>query len=461
MLDFQPSLPCDAALNLESSVLPVDIWSCIAESRECRLFLLEHPQYYLPGCPLTTLAVAVVPNPNGASLVISDQVPLATSWVEQHRLSSDTLAEFAEVVQAPVISLNDALKLVPIHIAKPWGREIWYTGIEARGQSGVSDGLHSIPLPWLLAIGAEQLLQVGGGQPNLLKILDPLPEEVFGDLYFELHEEKREVYVVTGIDRSAWPDGHGAIRYGFDQKVRAGIGDDEVFRDRYLQAVKSYEIVRREIDTRLDNIRVEQGVELNAPVSAATLKAWQEQIPSDLLGLELKARAEMNRFTSLMPLQLGDVVKVSCLTPHALQHGVRTVEFQSPVYERKILNFAQKVLTQDHWDSDEAVAIMSLETPPADDLVIVGEGEGFTLEQVVSFDDFRAYRLTLLPGADYALDMGDSYKIVMIVDGQAWVGQQSLAPEEAALVPRTATDCRIANRGGGSLVCLISLPTLS
>src|SRR5690625_7657891 len=42
----------------------------------------------------------------------------------------------------------------------------------------------------------------------------PLPVEVVGDLYFELHEEKREVYVVTSIDPQAWPEGIGAIRYG-------------------------------------------------------------------------------------------------------------------------------------------------------------------------------------------------------------------------------------------------------
>lgn len=446
-------------MNLESVASPAGIWSCIAESHDSEVFLLEHSQYYLPGCPVATLAVAVVPGRNGACLVISDELALVADWLEQHHLGPDNVAELAAAVQAPVISLSDALKLVPIHIAKPWGQEIWYSGIEARGQSRVSDGRYSIPLPWLLAVGAEQLLQAGGGQPSLLKILDPLPEEVFGDLYFELHEEKREVYVVTGIDRRAWPDGRGAIRYGFDQRVRAEIGDDEEFRKQYLEAVSRYELVRREIDARLDMIRAERGVELNAPVAVATLQAWQEQLPPDLLGLELKARDAMNSFTSLMPLQLGDVVKVSCLTPHALQHGVRTVEFQTPVYERKILSFAQKVLTQAHWDTAEAMRIVNLEAPPADDLVVVDADENFSLEQVVSFDDFRAYRLTLAPGADFSFDMGDSYKIVMVVDGHALVGRQALAPEEAALVPRTANNCRILNPGASPLVCLISLPT--
>ena len=39
----------------------------------------------------------------------------------------------------------------------------------------------------------------------LLKVLDPHPEPVRGDLYFEVHEHKREVYVVTAVDRNAWP----------------------------------------------------------------------------------------------------------------------------------------------------------------------------------------------------------------------------------------------------------------
>ncbi len=446
-------------MNLESCAVPTDIWSCIAESRECGFFLLEHRQYYLPGSPAITLAVAVVPCGDDPCLVISDAVSLATQWMGQHQLGPETIAELASALQAPIISLHDSLRLVPIHIAKPWGQEIWYTGIEARGQSGVSDSRYSMPLPWLLALGEEYLLKVGGGQPNLLKILDPLPDEVFGDLYFELHEEKREVYVVTAIDPRAWPDGRGAIRYGFDQQKREELGGDDRFRDQYLAAVKRYEAVRREIDADLDKIRLAQGVELNAPVFAATLKSWLEQIPCDLRQREVRAREEMNSFTSLRSLQLGDVVKVSCLTPHALQHGVRTVEFQTPVYERKILNFAQKVLTQGHWDTAEAVAIMNLEPPPVDDLVVVDSGDGFTLEQVVSFADFRALRLTLAPGAGYALTMGDSYKIVMVVDGHARVGRHALVPEDAVLVPRTARNCTVINSGDRPLVCLISLPT--
>jgi hypothetical protein len=35
----------------------------------------------------------------------------------------------------------------------------------------------------------------------LLKTLNPVADDVIGDLYYEMHEEKWEVYVVTEIDK--------------------------------------------------------------------------------------------------------------------------------------------------------------------------------------------------------------------------------------------------------------------
>src|SRR5690606_17097820 len=135
--------------------------------------------------------------------------------------------------------------------------------------------------------------------------------------------------------------------------------------------------------------------------------------------------------------------------PHALQHGVRTVEFQTPVYERKILSFGQKVLTQEHWDTEEAVRQMSLEAGQVEVLPVVASNELFTLEQVVAFDDFRVYRLTLVPGGECVLAAVDSYKVVMVVQGEVTLGRQTLAAEEAGLVLRTVANCRVTNSGAG------------
>ncbi|NJN51182.1 MAG: hypothetical protein HC809_04765, partial [Gammaproteobacteria bacterium] len=76
-------------------------------------------------------------------------------------------------------------------------------------------------------------------------MLDPHAEPVRGDLYFELHDTKREVYVVTHIDPTAWPGGRGGIAFGMNQVLRNACGDDVRFRRDYIDAVARYEAVRR------------------------------------------------------------------------------------------------------------------------------------------------------------------------------------------------------------------------
>ena len=140
------------------------------------------------------------------------------------------------------------VSLEPDYIAKPWGQEIWYTGVESRGVCHFARGEARSPIPWLRAV----LPGDAAGAPKepmiLLKVLDPLPEPVTGDLYFELHETKREVYVVTHIDPRAWPDGVGYIRYGFSPGVIASFASEDLFRQAYLAAVQAYEAQRRALD---------------------------------------------------------------------------------------------------------------------------------------------------------------------------------------------------------------------
>ena len=79
---------------------------------------------------------------------------------------------------------------------------------------------------------------------------------------------------------------------------------------------------------------------------------------SDALAAEretLKNRRSMQAFTGSRALRKGDVVQVAPHVPHSLQQGVQVFEFQTPTYERNIISFNQKVLTQDHWDSDYAI----------------------------------------------------------------------------------------------------------
>jgi hypothetical protein len=271
----------------------------------------------------------------------------------------------------------------------------------------------------------------------LLKILDPVAEPVVGDLYFELHEEKREVYVVTHVDERAWPGGTGYIRFGFAPDRRALYSNEASFRSAYLDAVRSYEKVRRELD------------------------ALEDEPLSDQAGLVVEERAlreQMDSFTHMKPLRVGDVVKVPLLTPHALQHGVRTIEFQTPVYERKILSFAQRVLTQDHWDTAEAVIQMKLEHPGPDQFEVLQQEEGVLVERIVDFSDFEVRRVRLQCGQSLGDLEIEQYALVMVVEGKLRVAGAVYGPEQALLLPRAWRDDLAAVEPATTLVFLLALP---
>ncbi|MGK2915259.1 MAG: hypothetical protein ACSLE5_12580 [Porticoccaceae bacterium] len=423
-------------------------------------------QYYLADSPIIDLIGVFAVSGGGQWIggLVTDQIAAAQDHLDgvdvgdvRTQSSQQRLREIGNRLGAPLIDFGAPLRLAPTHIPKPWGQEIWYTGIELRGQSGVTDGVLSVPLPWVLSLARRRLLG-NSEQLNLLKILDPRPEPVYGDLYFELHEIKREVYIVTHIDRQAWPDGEGAIRFGFDQHLRAQYPTDADFRAAYLNAVLAYEQIRRKIDCELDQRRLEMGLSAADPVAADAVRHWLDCVSAEDRADEEQLRAAMNRFTQSKPLKVGDVVKVPRLVPHALQHGVRTVEFQTPVYERKILSFAQKVLTQEHWDTRAAVALMSVETPPDDAGEIVEIGVGLRRELVVGFEDFDVQRLTLTPGAEWRWPADGDYALAMTLVGCVSVGEVLLEPESAALVPARRLAILTRNSGDEDAELLISRP---
>ena len=166
-----------------------------------------------------------------------------------------------------MFALDAPLALGEVAIPKAWGEELWFSGIEERGVATIADGAGGeVPLPWLLAATHQSLGLPPETAPTLLKILAPSADAVYGDLYFELHEKKREVYIVTRIDREAWPDGVGAIRMGFDADKRKAYPDDEAFRDAFLRAIANYETVRRRIDEMQAPMREKAGFDERAPV---------------------------------------------------------------------------------------------------------------------------------------------------------------------------------------------------
>lgn len=330
------------------------------------------------------------------------------------------------------------LQLAPVHIDKPWGRELWYTGVERRGVCDFVRGDARTPIPWLQAVTPPEMLGTLARPLVLLKILDPHPEPGRGDLYFELHESKRELYVVSHVDRRAWPDGVGYIRFGFDPALVASYADDREFRADYLAAVREYEAQRRELDELQ-----ECGVAPDASQVA------REQLLAQ----------RMHRFTHMYPLREGDIVEVPLLLPHALQHGVRVVEFQTPSYERKILSFGQKVLTQTHWDTADVVAKMQLvarrERPRGGDQVDHG---GVVVERIAEFPDFEVFRAAFEPGARWHLQSLASYNLIMIQAGTLELAGESYGHEQAVLLPRFWRGTLTASEPAPPLVLLLSRP---
>lgn len=426
-----------------------------AGGRSLVLFRHRHRAEYLPGAPDVVLCVAAERGPAGEVRIAATDRP-ADTWLRRADHGAD-IWQFAHHFQVPVLELHRPLVLVPVVIPKPWGREIWYTGIEARGQSGVAGEGGQMPLPWLLSIAREEVLGARG-KLSLLKMLDPLPDPVYGDLYFELHETKHEVYVVARIDPGCWPDGEGAIRFGFDPVLRTAHASDTAFRAAYLASVQNYRDIRCRIDEIQDRWRTAEGTGSHDPVPAATLRRWHAALVPELRLMETGARAAMERFTRLMPLRVGDVVRVPPLLPHALQHGVRTVEFQTPVYERRILSFAQKVLTQAHWDTVEAAASMLLEPPSAEPFPVLAAEPGVRHERIARFDDFEVERLVLSAAAAGTLESTGSHLLVMVVAGLVAFDGKTLGAESAALVPPGAPGRRLCNIGADTAVVLISRP---
>ena len=197
--------------------------------------------------------------------------------------------------------------LEPVTVRKPWGREVWYSGVEERGESSVRHGDERIPLSRFLATR-------GRSRPvTLLKTLHPDA----GNLYVEVHERKYEVYIVDQVDAKCWPEA-GQMLLGASAE-RGDLAEDQ-FREHLLAVARA-----AEASCRVDGV-------------AALMRA--------------------------VPLTVGDAVAIAPRVPHSLLRGVSVVEFQTPVFERKILAASQRVVTQTGWDSAEAVDLIDLDAEP-------------------------------------------------------------------------------------------------
>ncbi|ARN75546.1 hypothetical protein [Oceanicoccus sagamiensis] len=438
----------------------------LASGQSALILVVHYPfeQYWLEHKPVVKLSAfyCLMAETGEMTFTVSESaVDLTASLQALDFAGTDDPESFAQWCaerSLPLLSPQHPLPLNSLNIPKPWGQEIWYTGIEQRGVAAVGSGRCQIWLPYALSALPQRLCAGQQRTLILLKILDPLPEEVLGDLYFELHQEKREVYVVTHVDKTAWPGGEGGIKFGFNQLKRSNFASDSAFREGFTLAVKRYEACRRQIDSLIDTFRAEDGYGLNEPVSAQKLSSWLSKVPKQLASEERALRQEMDAFTDTLPLRIGDVVKVPCLTPHSLQHGVRTVEFQTPVYERLILSFAQKVLTQGHWDTESAVALMDLEAVEPDPHVPLFNSAAVTVERIVDFDQFQVQRVSLEPTGEYTLPETEDYGLLMAIEPGLLLMDSILSPEQAVLLPSKLSDVTLVNTSPEIISFLLAYP---
>ena len=176
--------------------------------------------------------------------------------------------------------------------------------MEARGESGVCTTAGVAPLSQYLAARGRTKPVI------LLKAL----QATAGNLYLEVHESKSEVYVVDRVD------GTGRMLLGPRPEVLARLGDAG-FRAGVRRAAGKAEAGEGAIDA-------------------------------------------VQSFMNPVDLRLGDAVTIPRRVPHSLLGGVHVIEFQTPVFERKILAASQPVVTQQGWDIDAAVAAMDLSVQP-------------------------------------------------------------------------------------------------
>ena len=392
--------------------------------------------------------------------------PGESSW--PYCLISDEPGRFRDVTNARLESHQDVLNLcmraglTPIHLGspvplypvtvpKPWGKEIWFTGIEARGISRAGSTL----LPYLRSV-APSLVDGTAAKapaPILLKVLAPHADPDFGELYFEAHREKTEVYVVTHIDAGAWPVGQGQIRLGFNTSKVRELGEDQ-FRHQYLAAAQDYRQLREVADEEFGAQRRQLGLARDVVVDLSTARAWQKGLPADTRRALADSRKVLDAFSNFVPLEVGDVVQVKPGIPHALQHGVNVVEFQTPHYERAILSFSQQVLTQDRWDTEEALEFVSFSQPPGPDIRLEHNQDGVRIENVANFDDFRVLRLNIEPGARHIVDVS-TYSVIIGLRGE--LNRGSISADRAFYLPACAAH-EITNDTRDPAACLVALP---
>ena len=370
---------------------------------------------------------------------------------------------------AAVVTPQEPMRLDVLQIPKPWGYEGWYTGVEKRGVALIHDRLGRTELPYALGLFPEPLLNGADEQLILLKTLNPVGEEVLGDLYLEMHEKKWEVYVVTALDPEAWPSGKGEVLAGLNPEVisryRERYGENwsgPCLRD-FQEKIREYEIIRRELDQLLDRLKQEVGLSESEAINPEQMTELEQKLPEDLRQEEKELRQKAYAYIGRVSVEVGDVVTFPALQVHSLQHGILVIEFQTPHYERLIVMFAQKVLTQKHWDTDRAMDLINTELYCLPEPQLLTEEDGYLEERIVDFPDFSSERIRMDENVSRKFQCEGRYHLIICVKGKLRLESQSgssleLLPEEAVFLAASTSFYRITNSGADSMIFLRAVP---
>ena len=125
----------DPVAVLRASTLAVG--QALAVEFELRAYWLEHS-------PSVALIALYLQTSAGLQLAVTDRQLTVTE-----ASAPAQFAAWAEQGNCAIVDIGSALPLAPVYIPKPWGQEIWFSGIERRGLSGVSSATGVTPIPWL------------------------------------------------------------------------------------------------------------------------------------------------------------------------------------------------------------------------------------------------------------------------------------------------------------------------
>ena len=340
-------------------------------------------------------------------------------------------SELSERLKVPWLDATAPLPLVPVSVPKAWGREIWFTGIEERGVVGVGTASAQVPLPWVMAARRGHFGSVAA--PVLVKVLAPSSSADTGDLYFEVHEHKEEVYVVAAVDQACWPDRCGRMRYGFDPAQRKRLGDTG-FRMAFATAAQA-------------NARAQRAL----AASGARGPAHDEARAT-----VRRTRDRLQGFVNDRVLEVGEVVRVPPGLPHGLMHGVRAVEIQTPSYERDVLYAAQPLAPTDSLPILERLEQVRMDVPDDAPAKEASPAPGVRTGRIARMSDFDVHRFALDAGAVATLPTA-SYGVLLCMHGHVRCGGLELGPEQAALCSERALARRV-EAGDASAVVLLTLP---